>query len=41
MRMVMTVFQNDRFGEIRTTVYTKITPVGRQKIAALLGKEGM
>lgn len=27
--------------ETRTTVYTKITPVGRQKIAALLGKEGM
>lgn len=27
--------------ETRTTVYTKITPVGRQKIAALLGKEGL
>lgn len=27
--------------ETRTTVYTKITPVGRQKIAALLGNEGM
>lgn len=27
--------------ETRTTVYTKITPVGRQKISALLGKEGL